>query len=139
LIRGRWPVHVGVGESETRKGPPIQESLLSFLHPPQEGGFRTLWPLAPLPSPLSPNGSFPLPLPLSTGLLVEAPLPKLGIEAGPLDLSLETPQCPIEAFVVLNENFQTDHTPFIVKKNQHSKVEQHGGHGNRPSLCRVWE
>ena len=69
-------------------------------------------PQAPLPAPLPPDRRLALPLSLGTGLLVEATLPKLGVETGPLDLSLETAKGPIEALVVLDDNFQTDHAPF---------------------------
>jgi len=91
----------------------LQES--PFLIP-LRGPVWMLRPLAPLAPPFSPNRSFPLTLPLGAGLLVEAPLPELGVEAGPLNLPLETAQRPIEAFVVLDENFQTDHAPFSVIK-----------------------
>ena len=73
---------------------------------------KALGLLAPLPPSLPPNRRFPLPLPLGAGLLVEPPLPEFGIEAGPLDLSLEPAKCPVETFVVLDEDFQTDHAPF---------------------------
>jgi len=72
----------------------------------------TLGPLPPLSPPLPPDRSFPLPLPLGAGLLVEPALPELRVEPGPLDLPLEPAKCPVEAFVVLDENFQTDHAPF---------------------------
>jgi hypothetical protein len=35
----------------------------------------------PLPPPFPSNGSFALPLSLSTGLFIKAPFPKLGVEA----------------------------------------------------------
>jgi hypothetical protein len=73
---------------------------------------RTSGPRTTLPTTLPPNGRFPLSLPLSTGLLVEAPLPQLRIETGTLHLPLEPAKSPIEAFVVLDDNFQTDHAPF---------------------------
>ena len=69
-------------------------------------------PQAPLAPPLPPNGGLPLPLPLGAGLLIEAALTQLGVEAGPLNLPLETAQSPVEALVVLDDDFQTDHAPF---------------------------
>ncbi len=73
---------------------------------------RPLGLLTPLPPSLPPNSRFLLPLPLGAGLLVEPPFPKLGIEPGSLDLSLEPAKCPVETFVILDEDFQTDHAPF---------------------------
>jgi len=72
--------------------------------------------LAPLPSPLTADGGFSLPFPLCTGLFVETTFPELRVEPGPLYLPLEPAQCTVEAFVVLDENFQTDHAPFVVFK-----------------------
>ena len=46
------------------------------------------------------------PLALRAGLLVEAALPQLGVESRPLDLALEAAQGPLEAFVLLNDDFQ---------------------------------
>ena len=102
-------------------------------------GVSQLWPLPPLPPPLPSNGGFPLSLPLSARLLVEAALAELGIKAGPLNLPLETAEGPVEAFVVLDENFQTDHAPFMGFDYKHIKLENRPNQGNRPSRCSVWE
>jgi hypothetical protein len=111
-----------------------QESLfVSYPPHPGEGVCLDLGPLTPLAPPFPPDGCFPLPLPLGTGLLIETPLPELRIEPGPLDLPLEPAQGPVEAFVVLDKNFQTNHTPFGVFQNEHFKVEKEGIQGNRPS------
>ena len=58
------------------------------------------------PTSLTPDRGFTLPLPLSARLLVEAALAELGVQAGPLNLPLEAAQGSVEAFVLLNENFQ---------------------------------
>ena len=76
-----------------------------------------LGPRPPLPSPFPPDSGFTLPLPLGAGLLIEPAFPKLGIEPGSLHFSLEPAECPVEAFVVLDENFQTDHAPFSRFRN----------------------
>jgi hypothetical protein len=68
----------------------------------------------PLPPPLSTDGGFFLPLALGAGLLIETTLPELRVEAGALDLPLEPAKSPVEAFVILDNHFQTDHTPFDV-------------------------
>jgi hypothetical protein len=75
------------------------------------GGVPFSGALPPLPPAFPPDGRFPLPFPLGAGLLVEPPLPKLGIKAGPLDFPLEPTESSFEAFVVLDDDFQTDHTP----------------------------
>jgi len=54
----------------------------------------------------APNRGFALPLPLSAWFLVEPALAEFGVEPGPLDLPLEAAQGPIEAFILLNEDFQ---------------------------------
>ena len=114
---------------------------LSFFLPPSrrevrldQSGLRA----PPLPPPLPSDRSFPLPLPLGAGLLIEPPLPKLGIEPGPLNFPLEPAEGPVEAFVVLDENFQTDHAPFNGFRNKLVKVEKGRIQGNRPSRWRVW-
>ena len=77
-----------------------------------ERAVRPGWVLAALgtvaTTALTPNRSLALPLPLCARLLVEAALAELGIEARPLDLALETAQGPVEAFVLLNDDFQED-------------------------------
>jgi hypothetical protein len=70
---------------------------------------------------------------LGAGLLVEAAFPELGIEPGPLHFPLEPTECPVEAFVVLDENFQTDHAPFSMIQNKLLKIEKERDQGNRPS------
>ncbi len=60
---------------------------------------------------LTANRRLALPLPLGAGLLVEAALPKLGIESRPLHFALETTQCTLKALVVLNGHFQRNHAP----------------------------
>ena len=76
-----------------------------------------LGPLASLAPTFPSDSGFPLPLSLGAGLLIEPALPKLGVEPGSLNFSLEPAECPVEAFVVLDENFQTDHAPFGRFKN----------------------
>jgi hypothetical protein len=71
-------------------------------------------PRAPLSSSFPPDGRLFLSFSLSAGLLIEPSLPELGVEAGALDFSLEPTKSPVEAFIVLYDHFQTDHTPFRV-------------------------
>jgi hypothetical protein len=65
-----------------------------------------------LPPPFAPNSRLTLPLSLSAGLLIETPLPEFGVEAGPLNFSFEPTESPIEALVVLDDDFQANHAPF---------------------------
>ena len=67
-----------------------------------------------LPPPLPTNGSLSLALSLGAGLLVETTLPQLGVETGTLDLALEPAQCPLEALIVMYDDFQSDHAPSLV-------------------------
>jgi hypothetical protein len=67
-----------------------------------------------LPPPFPTDSGLFLPLALGAGLLIETTLPELRVEAGALDLPLEPAKSPVEAFVILNNHFQTDHTPFEV-------------------------
>lgn len=69
-------------------------------------------PQAALPPPLPADGRLPLSLALGAGLFVKASLPKLGVKAGTLNFPLEASEGPIEALVVLDDDFQTDHAPF---------------------------
>ena len=78
--------------------------------------------VATLATTFPPDRCFTLPLALSARLLVEAALAEFGVQAGSLDLPLEAAQGPIEAFVLLNEDFQgvspdnlSDRTPKIGK------------------------
>jgi hypothetical protein len=73
---------------------------------------------APLAPPLSTDGRFLLPLALGAGLLIETAFPEFGIEPGPLNLPFEPTKSPVEALIVLNDHFQTDHTPFEVFARQ---------------------
>jgi len=101
------------GRDKNRKALPSARASFFSSPPSREGEARLeLGPRTPLTPTFPPNRGFPLPLPLGTGLLIEPTLPKLGIEAGSLNFSLEPAECPVEAFVVLDENFQTDHAPF---------------------------
>ena len=68
---------------------------------------------ATLTSPLPTNGGLALTLALGARLLVEPTLPELGVETGPLDLPLEATKRSLEAFVVLNRNYQLDHRPGV--------------------------
>ena len=95
-------------------------------------------PLAALPAAFATDGRFLLPLPLSAGLLVEAALPELGVEAGPLDFPLEPAESPVEAFIVLDDDFQADHAPLKVVQSKNCKLKQEALQGNRPSRCNVW-
>lgn len=65
-----------------------------------------------VPPALTPNGGFLLPLPLGAGLLIEAPLPQLGIESGTLNLPLELPEGPLEVLPLLHDHFQSNHRPW---------------------------
>lgn len=60
-----------------------------------------------LPPPLPADGCFSLPLALRAWLLVEAALPQLGIESRPLNFAFEAAEGPLEALVLLNDDFQT--------------------------------
>lgn len=70
-----------------------------------------LYALPTLPTPLATDRRFLLPLPLGTGLLVEATLAQLGIETRALHLSLEAAQRAVETLIVLNDDFQDDYRP----------------------------
>jgi hypothetical protein len=59
-----------------------------------------------LTAALPADGGLALPLALRAGLLVEPTLTELGIEARALNLTLETAERPIEALVVLDDDFQ---------------------------------
>lgn len=59
-----------------------------------------------LPAAFPTDRCFPLPLALSARLFVEPAFPQFGIEAGPLHLSLEAAQGSLEAFVLLDDDFQ---------------------------------
>ena len=70
--------------------------------------------LAPaLTTAFTSNGRLALPLPLGARLLVEATLPEFRIEPRPLHLTLESAECPLETFVVLNRYFQRTTTPLL--------------------------
>jgi hypothetical protein len=91
------------------------EGRASFHHFPWEvmkGASRVLGPRAALPSPLTPDGGLTLPLPLGAGLFIETAFPEFRVEAGPLHFPLEPAEGPIEALIVLDDDFQTDHAPF---------------------------
>jgi len=82
---------------------------------PPEAAVRSAARVAALTATLTANRGLLLPLPLRARLLVEATLAELGIEAGPLHLSLETAQGSLEAFVFLDLDFQEDH-PWGLRK-----------------------
>ena len=92
---------------------PVGESLLFFLSQRERICVLALGPRASLPPSLPPDGRLSLPLPLSAGLLIEATLTEFRVEAGPLDFSFEPAKSPVEALVVLDDDFQTDHAPFV--------------------------
>jgi len=99
---------------ERKKALPVGESLPSFSAELQKsrGDVRASGSQASLPPSFTPNGRLALPLPLSAGLFIKTTLPELGIEAGSLNFSFEPTECPIEALVVLDDDFQTNHAPF---------------------------
>jgi len=69
-------------------------------------------PRASLAPTFPPDCGLALALPLGAGLFIEPTLPELGVQAGPLDFPLEPAEGPIEALVILDDDFQTDHAPF---------------------------
>ncbi len=73
-------------------------------------------PGAALAPALPTYGSLTLTLALGARLLVEPALPELGIEPGPLDLTLEATERPLEALVFLDRYFQGDHRPGLVEQ-----------------------
>ena len=68
---------------------------------------------ATLTLPIPTYGGLAVTLALGARLLVEPALPELGVETGTLDLPLEATQRALEAFVVLNRNFQLNHRPGV--------------------------
>jgi hypothetical protein len=78
---------------------------------PERNGLDAGTGIPALPPTLSPNGGFALSLSLGAGLLVKAALPELGIQAGALHFALELPQRTFEVFALLNDDFQTNHSP----------------------------
>jgi hypothetical protein len=94
-----------------RLSPPGRASFRPLLERREEA-VLALRPRAPLAPTLPPDGGLSLPLPLGAGLLIETALTELGIQTRPLNLPLEPAKSPVEALVVLDDNFQTDHAPF---------------------------
>lgn len=89
-------------------------------HEARSSGFERLVAravVAALPTTFAANRRFPLPLPLCARLLVEAPLAKLGVKAGALNLPLELTQGPLEVFALLHDHFQSNHHPWA-NRNQ---------------------
>lgn len=76
----------------------------------------TVLPSPPLTTALTADRSFPLPLALCAGLLVEPPLPQLGIETGALNFALEATKSPLQALVVLDHDLQKNSTPVTTER-----------------------
>ncbi len=77
-------------------------------------------PRVPSLSPtLTADGRLAFPLPLRAGLLIEAALAELRIETRPLYFALEPAECPLEALVILDGDFQEYHAP--LQKNFRAK------------------
>jgi len=70
-----------------------------------------------LASALTTNRGFTLPFTLGARLLIVPTLAQFGVKARTLHLTLEAPQCAVEALVILDDHFQDDHAPQILDLN----------------------